>query len=92
VRYIRGFEPKYLLKKVLYDKTGYSAAWRRKGFSVFEVDWYDWMRSGRWPAGAGHSAAGVHAARGVRSVGPRADYFLWGLLLLDLLEKRVLRR
>jgi asparagine synthetase B (glutamine-hydrolysing) len=92
VRYIRGFEPKYLLKKVLYDKTGYSAAWRRKGFSVFEADWYDWMRSGPLaPLVQDIRLPGFMQRAEFDALAREPDYFLWGLLLWDLLEKRVLR-
>lgn len=46
LRYIKGFQSKYLLKAILERETDSMAARKPKGFSIFQRDLYAWMRSG----------------------------------------------
>jgi len=89
VRYLRGFRPKYLLKKLLYDKTNYPEVWRTKGYSVFEEDWYAWMQSGplRPLIDAIDLPAFLSRADFDKLIA-HPNYFLWELLILDLFKKQ----
>jgi asparagine synthetase B (glutamine-hydrolysing) len=91
-RYIKGFRNKYLLKAILEQKTGSAAARKPKGSSVFEDDWYAWMRSGPLrPLVQDIQLPGFLSRADYEQLVRRPNYFLWGLLVFDVFQKRVLK-
>lgn len=90
VRYIRGFRTKYLLKDILEQRTGSAAAQRPKGFSIFESDLFNWMQNGPLrPWVDDIQLPGFVSRADYESLVQKPDYFLWGLLLLDIFQKRI---
>jgi hypothetical protein len=92
VRYIGGLRNKHLLKAILEQKTDSPAARKPKGFSVFESDWYTWMRSGPLrPLIQDIHLPGFLSRADYEQMAEQPDYFLWELLVFDIFQKRVLR-
>lgn len=91
VRYIKGFRTKYLLKDILEQQTGSATAQKPKGFSIFDDDLFNWMQSGplrQWVDDI--QLPGFIGRADYESLIQQPDYFLWGLLLLDIFQKRIL--
>ena len=90
-RYIRGTEPKYLLKDLLEAKTRAAVTRQPKGFSVFEMDLLSWMKSG--PLRERIEQIELpdflsHQEFELRLKNP--DYFVWVLLNYDLFRRHCL--
>lgn len=87
-RYIKGQQPKYLLKEMLHRKTGAAVSRKPKGFSIWEADLMAWMTTG--PLNAAIRAIDlpgfINRADFNRLV-KNPDYFLWELLVFDLFRK-----
>ena len=91
VRYIKGFRTKYLLKDILEQRAGSATAQRPKGFSVFESDLFNWMQNGPLrPWVDDIQLPGFVSRADYESLVQKPNYFLWGLLLLDIFQKRIL--
>jgi asparagine synthetase B (glutamine-hydrolysing) len=91
VRYIKGFQNKYVLKKILEQKTGSTVARKPKGFSIFEHDLYAWMQTGPLrPLVQDIQLPGFLSRADYDQLMQRPSYFLWGLLTFDIFVKRIL--
>ncbi len=92
IRYIKGFKEKYLLKILLQQKTGLRTTWKPKGGTQFYDDIFDWMRVGSLrPLVDDIELPGFINRRDFEKLVQKPDLFLWGLLLLDLFKKRILK-
>jgi len=92
IRYINGLKEKYLLKILLHQKTGLRTIWKPKGGTQFYDDIFDWMRAGSLrPLVDDIELPGFINRRDFEKLVQKPDLFLWGLLLLDLFKKRILK-
>jgi hypothetical protein len=91
IRYIKGFNEKYLLKSLLYQKAGLTTAWKPKGGAQFFEDFYEWMRIGSLrPLVDDIKLPGYINRNEFEKLAEKPDIFLWSLLVLDLFQKRVI--
>lgn len=91
IRYLKGFTEKYLLKNLLYQKTGLATAWKPKGGAQFFDDFYEWMRSGTLrPLVDDIELPGFITRKDFEKAAAKPDIFLWSILVLDLFKKRIL--
>ncbi len=91
IRYIKGFRYKYLLKRLLAQKTGAPVAHRPKGHSTVNDDLYTWMRSGPLrPLVEGIERPDFMEKKDFDRMLNKPDYFLWTLLTFDLFKKQVI--
>jgi len=87
-RYIKGLRSKYLLKDILAQKTGSSAAHKPKGFSIFEKDLFDWMDSGPLQSLVHQiKLPGFMSKLDFEKSLNTPDYFLWELMIFDLFQR-----
>ena len=87
-RYIKGLQPKYLLKEMLYRKTGAAVSRKPKGFSIWEADLMTWMASGPLNAAVREiDLPGFISRADFNHLSKTPTYFLWGLLVFDLFKK-----
>src|SRR5690606_36218894 len=81
IRYIKGFKYKYLLKRILAQKTSTAFAYRRKGDSIAHDDLLEWMRSGfLQPLVNDISRPDLLSEVDLKRLKQKPDYFLWALL------------
>lgn len=93
VRYVKGFQHKYLLKKILWQKTRFAAVRKPKGASIFRNDLYAWMRSGPLRALVDDiHLPGFLSRSDYEQLVQQPNLFLWNLLVFDLFQQRVLSR
>ncbi|MDO9087621.1 MAG: asparagine synthase-related protein [Anaerolineaceae bacterium] len=91
IRYIKSFDPKYLLKDLLAQKTSFPYARKRKGFSIFEEDLFIWMKSGPLrPLVQEIEKPGFLTRPQFDRLLNQPDYTLWTLLTFDLFKKRII--
>jgi asparagine synthetase B (glutamine-hydrolysing) len=87
-RYINGLRPKHLLKDILTQKTHSPISKRPKGFSVFENDIFEWMRSGSLKQlVADIQLPGFLSKKDFEDQLRTPGYFLWILLNFDLFRR-----
>ncbi len=93
IRYIKGFKYKYLLKRLLAQKTSASFAYRRKGDSIAHNDLLEWMRSGfLQPIVNEISRPDFLSEVDFKRLKQNPDYLLWTLLNFDLFKKQVINK
>ncbi len=93
IRYIKGFQHKYLLKRLLASQTRSSIiAKRPKGATIFETDWFDWLQTGPLrPLVEDIHVPGFLSRSEYMSLLKQPSYFLWGVLTYDLFRKQITR-
>jgi hypothetical protein len=91
VRYDYRGKEKYVLKKLLYEKTGLPTAWKAKGGAQFFAEFYTWMRAGSLrPLVDAIDLPGFISRQEFEDLAEKPDIFLWGLLTLDIFKRRIL--
>ncbi len=86
-RYIKGFRPKYLLKDILSQQTASEVSRKPKGFSVFENDLNQWMKSGPLREVIdGIERPGFISQADFDLQKENPDFFLWGLLTFHIFQ------
>jgi hypothetical protein len=92
-RYIKGLRSKYLLKELLEQTTSSRVARQPKGYSTFDEDLLEWMRSGPLrPLVQEIQLPGFMSRVEFDRLLGKPDYFLWVLLGYDLFRRRCLSR
>lgn len=92
IRYIKGFKYKYLLKRILAQKTSTAFAYRRKGDSIAHNDLLEWMRSGfLQPLVNDISRPDFLSEVDLKRLKQKPDYLLWSLLNYDLFKKQIIK-
>jgi hypothetical protein len=87
-RYIKGQQPKYLLKEMLHRKTGAAISHKPKGFSIWEADLMAWMASGSlMPMAHDIVLPGFLSRADFNNLLKTPNYFLWELLVFDLFQR-----
>ena len=91
MRYLKGFRPKHLLKRLLAQKTRAQVAQLRKGPSTVNDDLEEWMRSGPLrPLVNDIQRPDFMSKADFERVIQKRNYFHWTLLTFDLFHKQVL--
>ena len=89
IRYIKSFTPKYLLKRLLKQKSKAKVVHKRKGGSAVNEDLIEWMRSGSLrPLVEEIIRPGFMSRADFDKLKMNPDYFMWSLLTYDLFMKR----
>ena len=87
-RYIRGLQPKFLLRDLLQRETGAAVAHKPKGFSIWEEDLMSWMKKGPLrPFVDEIELPGFLSRSDYNQMLKSPDYFLWELLIFDLFQR-----
>jgi hypothetical protein len=91
IRYIKNYRPKFLLRKLLFQKTKAPVSQKKKGGSAANEDLIQWMTTGPLrPIVDEIEIPDFASKKEVDQLRTNPDYFLWSLLTFDLFKKRII--